>query len=128
MEALELAPMEKDKESKYADHGVRKYDDEIGRFTSIDPLWLLSYGQARMLHCFQMEALELAPMEKDKESNYADHGVRKYDDEIGRFTSIDPFIRASPYASLFSNGSIGACSNEKRQRKQIRRPRRPQIR
>jgi RHS repeat-associated protein len=29
--------------------------------------------------------------EKDKESNYADHGVRKYDDEIGRFTSIDLF-------------------------------------
>jgi len=30
---------EKDKESNYADHGVRKYDDEIGRFTSIELLW-----------------------------------------------------------------------------------------
>jgi len=30
--------------------------------------------------------------EKDKESNYADHGVRKYDDEIGRFTSIKFFF------------------------------------
>ncbi len=30
--------------------------------------------------------------EKDKESNYADHGVRKYDDEIGRFISIKFFF------------------------------------
>ena len=25
--------------SQLRDHGVRKYDDEICRFTSIDPLW-----------------------------------------------------------------------------------------
>ncbi|MCE2503857.1 MAG: RHS repeat-associated core domain-containing protein, partial [Chlorobi bacterium] len=30
---------EKDKESGLGDFGVRKYDDEIGRFTSPDPLW-----------------------------------------------------------------------------------------
>ncbi|MCE2502641.1 MAG: hypothetical protein J4G05_01050, partial [Chlorobi bacterium] len=30
---------EKDQESGLGDFGVRKYDDGIGRFTSIDPLW-----------------------------------------------------------------------------------------
>ena len=30
---------EKDQESGLGDFGVRKYDDEIGRFTSPDPLW-----------------------------------------------------------------------------------------
>ena len=28
-----------DKESNLADHGVRKYENEVGVFTSIDPLW-----------------------------------------------------------------------------------------
>ena len=35
---------EKDKENSLADHGVRKYDDGIGRFTSIDPLWEKYYS------------------------------------------------------------------------------------
>ena len=30
---------EMDKESNLADHGVRKYENEVGVFTSIDPLW-----------------------------------------------------------------------------------------
>jgi len=41
---IKLIGKEKDKESNYADHGVRKYDDEIGRFTSIDPLWEKYYS------------------------------------------------------------------------------------
>ena len=30
---------EQDNESKLADHGVRKYDYDLGRFLSIDKLW-----------------------------------------------------------------------------------------
>jgi len=36
---LSFIDKEKDKESSLGDFGVRKYDDGIGRFTSIDPLW-----------------------------------------------------------------------------------------
>lgn len=35
---------EKDKENGLGDHGVRKYEYETGRFTSIDPLWNKYYG------------------------------------------------------------------------------------
>ncbi|MCE2503118.1 MAG: RHS repeat-associated core domain-containing protein, partial [Chlorobi bacterium] len=45
--------------------------------------------------------------EKDKESNLSDFGVRKYDDEIGRFTSPDPLWEEyrgwSPYQYLLNN-------------------------
>ncbi len=30
---------QKDGESALADHGVRKYDSDLGQFTSPDPLW-----------------------------------------------------------------------------------------
>lgn len=30
---------EQDNESKLADHGVRKYDYDLGRFLTIDKLW-----------------------------------------------------------------------------------------
>ncbi len=36
---LGYVEMPKDKESKLGDHGVRKYDTEVGRFLAIDPLW-----------------------------------------------------------------------------------------
>ena len=45
--------------------------------------------------------------EKDQESGLGDFGVRKYDDEIGRFTSIDPLTEKmpawSPYVYSFNS-------------------------
>ncbi len=45
--------------------------------------------------------------EKDQESNLGDFGVRKYDDGIGRFTSIDPLTEKmpswSPYVYSFNS-------------------------
>ena len=42
---------EKDHENSLADHGVRKYDDGIGRFTSIDPLWEKYYSWSPYHYC-----------------------------------------------------------------------------
>jgi len=41
----------------------------------------------KVLYSTDINRTKFIGKEKDKESNYADHGVRKYDDEIGRFTS-----------------------------------------
>ena len=35
---------ERDYESSLSDFGIRKYDEEIGRFTRIDPLFEKYYG------------------------------------------------------------------------------------
>jgi len=54
-----------------------------------------------------MEALELAPMKKDKESDYFAMGFRLYDPEIGRFLAIDPLLDVqpsqTPYHYCFNN-------------------------
>ena len=58
-----------------------------------------------VLNSTEINRTKFIGKEKDKESNYADHGVRKYDDEIGRFTSIDHFMKIYKNI-LFSNSSI----------------------
>ena len=53
------------------------------------------------------ERLGYIDKEKDRESKLGDHGVRKYDYEIGRFTSVDPLFEKfhgwSPYNYSFNN-------------------------
>ena len=43
---------EKDKESQLADHGVRKYDYGLGRFTSPDVLWEVTKGWSPYMYSF----------------------------------------------------------------------------
>jgi RHS repeat-associated protein len=40
-----------DFETNLADHGVRKYDNTLGQFTSIDPLWEKYYGWTPYHYC-----------------------------------------------------------------------------
>jgi RHS repeat-associated protein len=46
-----LIGKEKDIESSLGDFGVRKYDEEIGRFISPDPLWEKYYGLTPNNYC-----------------------------------------------------------------------------
>ena len=48
---LSFIGKEKDIESNLGDFGVRKYDNEIGRFTSIDPLWEKYYSWTPYHYC-----------------------------------------------------------------------------
>jgi RHS repeat-associated protein len=48
---LSFISKEKDIESELSDFGVRKYDNEIGRFTSIDPLWEKYYSWTPYHYC-----------------------------------------------------------------------------
>jgi RHS repeat-associated protein len=48
---LSFIGKEKDIESELGDFGVRKYDNEIGRFTSIDPLWEKYYSWTPYHYC-----------------------------------------------------------------------------
>jgi RHS repeat-associated protein len=48
---LSFISKEKDIESEFGDFGVRKYNNEIGRFTSIDPLWEKYYSWTPYHYC-----------------------------------------------------------------------------
>ena len=50
-ERLTYIDKERDVESGLGDHGVRKYDYEIGRFTTIDPLWEKYLGWSPYQYC-----------------------------------------------------------------------------
>lgn len=61
--------------------------------------------------------LSFIDKEKDAENGLGDFGVRKYDDDLGRFTSIDPlwekFRGESPYQYSLNNPIIGKDDNGK---------------
>jgi len=52
---------QKDGESSLADHGVRKYDYELGRFTSPDPLWEKYYAWTPYHYCGNNPVMAVDP-------------------------------------------------------------------
>jgi hypothetical protein len=71
-------------ESSLGDFGVRKYDEEIGRFTSIDPLWEKYYSWTPYHYCSNNPVLGSDPggmiiipqgtdKQKEKIQNYIDN-------------------------------------------------------
>ena len=64
---------ERDVESGLGDHGVRKYDYETGRFTTIDPLWQEYMGFNPYHYCHNNPVLFLDPI--GLASYYNDKGI-----------------------------------------------------
>jgi RHS repeat-associated protein len=56
---------EKDIESNLGDFGVRKYDEDIGRFTSIDPLWEKYYSWTLYHYCSNNPVMGKDPSGKE---------------------------------------------------------------
>jgi RHS repeat-associated protein len=61
-----------DFEMGLADHGVRKYDNALGMFTSIDPLWEKYYGWTPYQYCGNNPMMSVDPSGKD------DYGINTY--------------------------------------------------
>jgi len=51
------------------------------------------FGKQILLVQGDFSRLSFISKEKDIESSLGDFGVRKYDEEMGRFTSIDPLLK-----------------------------------
>ena len=88
----------KDKENSLADHGVRKYDDGIGRFTAIDPLWEKYYSWSPYHYCRNNPVWAVDP--SGLADYYSSDGTRlgsDGNDEDNRkyITSIDIFQQAT---------------------------------
>jgi len=61
---LKYIGKQKDGESSLADHGVRKYDSDLGQFTSIDPLWEKYYAWTPYHYCGNNPVMAVDPSGK----------------------------------------------------------------